>query len=163
MTTNLPLRARFADALVSGWPRTLQPFRVDDAERLLAFARTGLGLPERRPAPEVIAGFERLVASLRDEAQLHPLGELLTGFNLMSLMRARLRLDDDWATRPEIAREQITAPVVITGLPRTGSTLLPRTARVRRSPAGAAGLGSRGAVTAARTGIERRQPVARCV
>ena len=43
---------------------------------------------------------------------------------LVSLLAKRLVLVADRNRFPEIANEQITAPIFIVGLPRTGSTLL---------------------------------------
>lgn len=69
-------------------------------------------------------GFEILVDSINDEGNLSQLGRMIMGGLLDSTLQMRLRVVD-WANRhPEVTREQITAPIVVSGLPRTGTTLL---------------------------------------
>ncbi len=69
-------------------------------------------------------GFEVLVNSINDEGNLSWLGRMIVGGLLGSTLELRLRVVD-WAKQhPEAAREQITAPIVVSGLPRTGTTLL---------------------------------------
>ena len=69
-------------------------------------------------------GFEILVDSINDEGNLSQLGRMILGGLLDTTLQMRLRVVD-WANRhPEVAREQITAPIVVSGLPRTGTTLL---------------------------------------
>src|SRR5262249_17975739 len=43
---------------------------------------------------------------------------------IVSHLTNRLRLEEDRRRHPEIAAEEIRRPIVITGLPRSGSTLL---------------------------------------
>ena len=68
--------------------------------------------------------FERLVRAYHDEASLTALGRITVRELLVSLLENLLHLEQDRLQRPAIAGEQITAPVFITGLPRTGTTLL---------------------------------------
>ncbi len=67
-----------------------------------------------------------LLASLREEAPLNATGiAMLRGRTLESLM-TRLRTEDWIRRNPEILREQITAPFVVVGQTRTGTTMLQR-------------------------------------
>ena len=69
-------------------------------------------------------GFEILVDSINNEGNLSQLGRMILGGLLDSTLQLRLRVVD-WANQhPEVTREQVTAPIVVTGLPRTGTTLL---------------------------------------
>ena len=66
----------------------------------------------------------RLVSALQTEAHLHPLGLLATRHDLIRLLVNRLRLQEDRRRHPGIVEQQIRQPIIITGLPRTGTTLL---------------------------------------
>ncbi len=69
-------------------------------------------------------GLERLVASLNSEAALTDGGEQILSVRLGMLLANRLRIVDTLAAHPEIADEEIVGPLVIIGLPRTGTTAL---------------------------------------
>ncbi|MYB11081.1 MAG: sulfotransferase [Acidimicrobiia bacterium] len=69
-------------------------------------------------------GFEILVDSVNDEGNLSQLGRMIMGGLLDATLQMRLRVVD-WANQhPEVAREQVAAPIIVSGLPRTGTTLL---------------------------------------
>ena len=69
-------------------------------------------------------GFEILVDSINDEGNLSQLGRMIVRGLLGSTLELRLRVVDWAKQRSEVTREQITAPIVVSGLPRTGTTLL---------------------------------------
>jgi hypothetical protein len=66
----------------------------------------------------------RLVSALQAEAHLHPLGRLAARRELTRLLVNRLRLQEDRRSHPAIAEQQIRQPIIVTGLPRTGTTFL---------------------------------------
>jgi len=68
----------------------------------------------------------RLLAATESEAALHPTGRLVQRARLIGILRNRLRAEAIIAANPEIAARPIVAPIVVTGLPRTGTTLLQR-------------------------------------
>jgi hypothetical protein len=68
--------------------------------------------------------FQRLCRSLNEEARLHLPGRLRTRGELQLILQNRLRLVDLWQHEPAIADEPIHAPIVVTGLGRSGTTLL---------------------------------------
>ena len=69
-------------------------------------------------------GFEILVDSINADGNMSQLGRMIMAAQLDATLQMRLRVVD-WANRhPDAAREQITAPIVVSGLPRTGTTLL---------------------------------------
>jgi hypothetical protein len=68
--------------------------------------------------------FQRLCRALTEEAQLHLPGRLRTRGELQLILQNRLRLIEVWRQQPEIASEAVHAPIVVTGLGRSGTTLL---------------------------------------
>ncbi|MCG8591427.1 MAG: sulfotransferase [Proteobacteria bacterium] len=67
---------------------------------------------------------ERLVRSLEEEAALTPAGRAIARVRLRDHLANRLRLVADEARWPGIRSERIERPLVIAGLPRTGTTIL---------------------------------------
>jgi hypothetical protein len=96
---------------------------VATPERLMKLARWSTGLENFGDAT-FLEGLEALTTSLRDEAQLSQAGRIVAFFNLANLLSVRLRLIDYRAQRTEIVQQQIERPLIITGLPRTGTTIL---------------------------------------
>jgi hypothetical protein len=66
----------------------------------------------------------RLLKSLETEARLNFMGRLATRHDLIRLLVNRLRMIEDRKRNPSISEEQTPRPIIITGLPRTGTTLL---------------------------------------
>jgi hypothetical protein len=71
-----------------------------------------------------LTGLERLVDSLESEARLSQVGRFAAWFNLLDHLCVRLRLIDYRKRHPQVAEQAIRQPLVITGLPRTGTTIL---------------------------------------
>lgn len=92
---------------------------------LLAAARKRAGLVElARDAAEetrVLEALTRLTTSLEHEAALTTLGRVAARQRLIALLELRLRLV---ARADEVAGEEISRPVFVLGLPRTGTTVL---------------------------------------
>ena len=65
-----------------------------------------------------------LVESVEREAKLNALGRFVFVEHVVQLLRNRLYLELDWKLDPTIALRKTPKPVFITGLPRTGTTLL---------------------------------------
>lgn len=65
-----------------------------------------------------------LLDALGTEARLTPLGRLMTRQVILQLLGTRLRLQDLLHRHPEVRRETIARPIVVSGLPRTGTTHL---------------------------------------
>ena len=96
-----------------------------DAQALIARARKKAGLVDFGP-PEVEGPLTRMVEAIEAEADLHPVGRFITRERLTGVLVNRLRIEDLLKRTPG-AREATLAPlVVITGLQRTGTTLLQR-------------------------------------
>ncbi len=94
-----------------------------DAASLLDSARRATGLDNfgddlwREP-------FAVYVRALEDEAELTLMGRLMARSDIVLWLSTRLRVVDTLARHPEILEEQITAPMVIVGLPRSGTSIL---------------------------------------
>ncbi len=68
--------------------------------------------------------FRRLCTSLDTEARLHLPGRLRTRGELQLILQNRLRMVDLWKREPAVLRQPVTGPIVVTGLGRSGTTLL---------------------------------------
>lgn len=94
----------------------------------LANAERATGLSDWGGAPyfatEFSALLDALVDSLEREAALHAQGERGAQARLAALLEARLGFINDRKRWPDIAAEQISQPLIILGLPRSGSTFL---------------------------------------
>ena len=94
-----------------------------DEEAFHEAARRATGLEDFGDA-EYLEGLRVLLDSLDGEARLNPQGQLATRGMIVEALAARLRSEDGWAAHPEHADFPIGAPLVIIGLPRTGTTAL---------------------------------------
>lgn len=70
------------------------------------------------------APLEALFAALRDEGDLAPMGRVSVHTRLTQYLRNRLLLTDLLARHPEIHDVELDPPIIIAGLPRTGTTHL---------------------------------------
>lgn len=75
---------------------------------------------------QFIAGFETLIDSINREAALTEPGIEAQRQRTLGLLVNRLRIEHALEAHPEIRDERIESPLVIVGLPRTGSTLTHR-------------------------------------
>ena len=73
-------------------------------------------------------GFEpvldRLLTALNTEASLNEVGAGFHSVRLRDLLTNRLRMEAWFEKHPEIREETIERPIVVVGLPRTGTTML---------------------------------------
>lgn len=67
--------------------------------------------------------FHVLLDALDNEAELHLFGRLMTRNELLQWLEARLRIEAAYKRHPEIDDEVIDAPIVITGLARSGTSI----------------------------------------
>ncbi len=68
--------------------------------------------------------FHVLLTALAEEAQLNLMGRLMTRSDILRILENRLLITDCRKRHPEIASEQIRKPVFITGLARSGTSIL---------------------------------------
>lgn len=94
-----------------------------DPQELIATARSRTGLSDfgsddwREP-------FEILIRSINEEAELHFFGRLWTRQDLLRVLGNRLQIEDVYRRHPEIEDEVIDQPVFVTGMPRSGTSIL---------------------------------------
>ena len=69
---------------------------------------------------------DRMLLSLNEEAQLHPVGRFITRQRLTNLLTIRLRAEDLFKKHPEILEQELYPVMMIVGLQRTGTTKLHR-------------------------------------
>jgi hypothetical protein len=116
----LPFALRALNAL--GGPIVRRAASLD-LDQLLATSRARTGLSEygdpgfREPLGVLLDAFER-------DANLSALGRIASRGLVLQLLVNRLRIEDLFRRHPEIERDTIERPIIIAGLPRTGTTHL---------------------------------------
>lgn len=115
-----PIRAANQIASWLGFdPRELRP------EPLMEDAARAVGLPPDFP-PHVVEALEVLCASLRESGRLHWFGYMNVRTMLVTGLSALLQVERAFAERPELADVPLNAPIIVLGLPRSGTTHLHR-------------------------------------
>ncbi|MCB1843237.1 MAG: sulfotransferase [Halioglobus sp.] len=94
-----------------------------EAAELMDTARRNTGFDDFG-SHEWREGFEVFLDALREEADLHLLGRLMTRSDILHWLEARLGIEAAYAQHPEIEDEIIDSPVIVTGLPRSGTSIL---------------------------------------
>ena len=94
-----------------------------EPEAMLNAAREQTGLHDFGD-PTFRARLELLCTTLREEGGLGPVGVVSAFGQVVGHLRNRLRLEDLLARHPEIHEQRIERPIIIAGLPRTGTTHL---------------------------------------
>jgi hypothetical protein len=94
-----------------------------DADELLAEASARHGLSDFG-GDDFQEPYRLFMRALVHEAQLHTLGRLIARSDVLNWLENRLLLADFGKRRPESAAAPIDAPLFITGLPRSGTSIL---------------------------------------
>ncbi len=68
--------------------------------------------------------FRRLCTSIDSEARLHLPGRVRTRGELQVILQNRLRMVELWKREPGVLHEPVHGPIVVTGMGRSGTTLL---------------------------------------
>jgi hypothetical protein len=130
----LPIELRALNAL--GGPAARRWVRLEE-EELLEAARRRSGLSDFGD-PSFRIPLRVLLGALVREAGLSAFGRFGTRQLLLQLLESRLRLESLIRLHPEILDERIERPIIIAGLPRTGTshlfTLLSRNPGLRWLP-----------------------------
>jgi hypothetical protein len=93
------------------------------ATSLLNAAHIAAGLTDFGD-PTFRDGLAVLLDAIDCEASLNAAGRMAHGLRLTGYLAERLRIQDWYRRHPEIAAERIEGPILIAGLPRTGTTAL---------------------------------------
>ncbi|WP_380874650.1 sulfotransferase family protein [Sphingomonas sp. DBB INV C78] len=94
-----------------------------DKDGLIAAARQETGLVDLGD-PDWEEPLDVLLRALEEEAELNLMGRLATRSEIILLLRNRLKITDLVRRHPEIREQPIVAPIIITGLPRTGTSIM---------------------------------------
>ncbi|HVD96123.1 MAG TPA: sulfotransferase [Candidatus Limnocylindria bacterium] len=73
---------------------------------------------------EFFEALSRLLESCHNEARLNLIGKIALRTNILQTLCSRLRMERDRQLYPKIAHQEIREPLLIVGLPRSGTTLL---------------------------------------
>ena len=96
-----------------------------NANEIIDQAKSETGLSDLGE-PLFLEGLNRLIGSINNEANLNEIGIQAQPIRIQGLLSNRLRFEEDLKKFPEILEQQIISPIVIVGLPRTGSTMTHR-------------------------------------
>jgi hypothetical protein len=119
----LPLGLRVLNRLLAGLDALGFNLARVDADSLLRAAGKHTGLTDF--GSDYFRGpLSRLCESLQQDAQLTGMGRIMARQGLLRLLENRLRFIDIFKQHPEIAEQEIKAPLFILGMPRTGTTSL---------------------------------------
>lgn len=95
---------------------------IPDRDAMLAEARAVAGLSDFGP-DDFKAGLDQLIATY-NRAPLNQRGRRRNQRRLLELLTTRLRIQDGFNRHPEILERSLHAPMVLTGLPRSGTSAL---------------------------------------
>ncbi|MGH7070242.1 MAG: sulfotransferase family protein [Acetobacteraceae bacterium] len=95
------------------------------AERLMAAARARTGLEDFGETP-IAEPLQLLLDAAVEEASLGVVGRIALKWDALRFLTNLLKLHEASRREPGIADQPISAPIVITGLPRSGTTFLHR-------------------------------------
>lgn len=99
--------------------------KVLDAQELLQIAQDRTGLSDFGP-DDFREGLDMLVNGINADVDVRPDRVVHLRENILRLLVNRLWFQKDLTEHPEILDEVIDAPIIITSMPRTGSTKLQR-------------------------------------
>ena len=133
MTAPRPPAVRIDDLAAPRFPPEVDEIRAAMAamapdvrlepEPLMAQAATETGLDDFG-ADDFRERLDVISTALRTEAGLGPAGVVSAQVQVVQLLKNRLLLEDLWRRHPEILDVRIERPIIICGLPRTGTTHL---------------------------------------
>ena len=96
-----------------------------DAKDLMQSAQRKTGLNNFGPEA-LYEPLNRLITAINAEAKLHPFGRFISKQRLLNVLQNRLYVQAFIEEHPEVLDIEINAPIIITGLQRTGTTRLHR-------------------------------------
>lgn len=95
----------------------------DMEEALHEAARKATGLSDFGPQ-DYRAGLRRLLAAYDSDTRFTPIGRRFAIGGIVGTLAQRLLSEEGWKRRPDCRSRPIRQPLVITGIPRTGTTAL---------------------------------------
>lgn len=98
---------------------------LNDVDQLIAAARRRTGLSDLGDEGE-LAGLGVLLRSLAQDTRLSLAGRISFRQFFVGILANRLMLTETRRARPELLAAPLNSPIVVTGLPRSGTTLVHR-------------------------------------
>lgn len=95
-----------------------------DPDVVMSAARDNTGLSDFGKDDWFVEPLHTLCKGLEEEAELNLLGRLMARHEIQVLLQNRLRIEDTIKRNPEILEEQISNPIFVCGLGRSGTTVL---------------------------------------
>jgi hypothetical protein len=92
-------------------------------DRMLDAAKSETGLSDFGDN-QFMTPLKRLIEAFESEADLSTLGRISAKNSMVRLLANRLLIQDYCKKHPEILKQEISRPLIILGLPRTGTTIL---------------------------------------
>jgi LPS sulfotransferase NodH len=124
-THRKPLPYRLVDRIGSTLRALGVPIAQLDERSLLAAARRKTGLSDYGD-PGFREGLSELLQSARQDAELHFIGRLAMQGLVLTALTNRLQLEQARNSDPGLATRPLRPPIIVMGLPRSGTTLLHR-------------------------------------
>src|SRR5215469_15418748 len=128
-TTLQQIRPQLPVRLFNGFGALLEKTRIPSsrlfAADLIETAKRRSGLDDFGPG-DFSEALSRLLGSSQDEAQLNLIGKIALKTDILETLCARLQMERDRQLYPDITRQEIHEPLFIVGLPRSGTSVLPR-------------------------------------
>jgi hypothetical protein len=121
----MPLRYRILDSLGTQAEKLGTPITRMDSKTLHQAAERETGLSDFGD-PYYRQGLDVLLQSIEKDANLHFFGRFGTRMVMFTYLSQRLLFVEAQKRMPEVFSSEITAPFIIIGLPRSGTTILHR-------------------------------------
>ncbi len=115
--------SRVCNGFLMAFEQVRRAGRRPNVSMLLSIAERQTGLNDFGDH-QFLQSMAFLLESVEQEAKLNALGRCIFFEHVVQLLRNRLYLELDWKLNPSGSLRRIPKPVFITGLPRTGTTLL---------------------------------------
>ncbi len=125
------LAQQASDFLGKAWDKGWLPRPDCDPDALWALAAKPYGAEAEAAehggrSPEDVADFRerlsRLIAAVREEADLNPLGQAMAWGQLSRQIKNRLAFGALWRERPDLTETRLPAPIIVIGHMRSGTT-----------------------------------------
>ncbi len=120
-----PLQVRFINMIGRALRALRVPLAAFDEDALCTIASTETGLTDFGD-PYYRAGLTRLLSSAEEDAALHLMGRLAVREMIVNGLANRLRLVATRTHTPALFDQPLIPPIIVLGLPRSGTTLLHR-------------------------------------
>jgi hypothetical protein len=117
---------RVADRLSMASGIGRDPFRADDFLKGALGGRDPTAFGRDFGPDQIMPGLRILLTALDDEAELSLVGRIAARWDAIRCLRNLIRMRDEEERSPAITKIPIRRPLIITGLPRSGTTFLHR-------------------------------------